>query len=157
MVPPLGHTENDSGALSRSLVYTYYSHTKAHQDDQELFRKLSRKAQLNCICNHAVKKQIIANGMEAAMPGKMFPLEPIGLFVCSQKMTSETGDHIRYWAHHHIALQYYHNHKLLSFEQFDSVGWKSIHCTLHNLPWLFQLWAAKQVMGIVGTIKFLAH
>ncbi len=75
---------------------TYYSHIKAHQDDQESFSKLSRKAQLNC-------------GMEAVTPCRMFPLEPIGLFVRGQKMTSETGDHIRYWAHHQLAQQYYSN------------------------------------------------
>jgi hypothetical protein len=40
---------------------TYYSHIKAHQDDQELFSKLSRKAQLNCICNHAAKQWIAAD------------------------------------------------------------------------------------------------
>jgi hypothetical protein len=28
---------------------------------------------------------------------------------------------------------------------------------LHNLPQLFQLWATKQVLGITGTMKFLAH
>jgi hypothetical protein len=72
-------------------------------------------------------------------------------------MTSETGDHICYWAHHHLAQQYYRDHKLLSFEQFDSVDRKSIHCTLHNLPRLFQLWAAKHVLGIVGNMKFLPH
>jgi hypothetical protein len=41
--------------------------------------------------------------MEAAMPGKMFPLKSIGLFIRGQKMTSKTGDHIHYWAHHHLA------------------------------------------------------
>jgi hypothetical protein len=74
--------------------------------------------------------------MEAATPVRMFPLEPIGLFVRGQKMTSEMGGHIRYWAHHHLAKQYFQDHKLLSPEQFDSVDWQSIHSTLHTLPWL---------------------
>jgi hypothetical protein len=142
----------------RGLSFTtYYTHSRAHQDNQESFSKLSRKAQLNCICNHAAKQRIAADCMEAAMPGKMFPLKPISLFVRGQKMTSETGDHISYWARHHLAQQYYRDHKLLSFEQFDSVDWKCIHRTLHDLPRLFQLWAAKHVMGIAGTMKFLAH
>ncbi len=34
---------------------THYSHIKAHQDDQQSFQNLSRKAQLNCICDHAAK------------------------------------------------------------------------------------------------------
>jgi hypothetical protein len=37
---------------------TYYSHIKAHQDDNALFDKLSRKAQLNCICDHVAKAAI---------------------------------------------------------------------------------------------------
>jgi hypothetical protein len=128
----------------RDLTFTtYYSHIKAHQDDQTSFKNLSRKAQLNCICDHAAKHQIAMNGIKQAAPGRMFPLEPVGLFVCGEKMTLETGSHIRYWAHHHLARNYYRDRKLLSFEQFDAVNWKSIHQALHNLPWLFQLLAAK--------------
>ncbi len=136
---------------------TYYSHIKAHQDDRELFSKLSRKAQLNCICDHAAKQRIAADGMEAATPCRMSPLEPIGLFVRGQKMTSETGDHISFWAHHQLAWQYYRNYKLLSFKQFNLVDWKSIHQTLHNLSRLFQLWAEKHILGIAGMMKFLAY
>jgi hypothetical protein len=72
-------------------------------------------------------------------------------------MTPETGEHIHFWAHIQLTCQYYHNHKLLSFDQFDQVDWKSIHRTLHVLPRLFQLWASKHVLGIAGTIKFLAN
>jgi hypothetical protein len=71
-------------------------------------------------------------------------------------MTSETGDHIRFCAHLQLARQYYRDHKLLSFEQCNLVDWKSIHRTLHNLSRLFQLWASKHVLGIAGTMKFLA-
>jgi hypothetical protein len=85
------------------LFTMYYSHIRAYQDNRELFSKLSRKAQLNCICNHTAKQRIAANGMEAAMPGQIFLLEPISLFIHGQKMTLETGDHICYWAHHHLA------------------------------------------------------
>jgi hypothetical protein len=67
------------------LFTTYYLHIKAHQDDKESFCKLSRKAQLNCICNHAAKVRIAADGLEATTPCKMFLLEPIGLFVGGQK------------------------------------------------------------------------
>ncbi len=72
-------------------------------------------------------------------------------------MTSKTGNHICYWAHHHLAQRYYCNHKLLSFEQFNAVDQKSIHCPLHKLPGLCQLWAAKHVLGVAGTMMFLSH
>jgi hypothetical protein len=34
---------------------TYYMHIKAHQDNHTSFQNLDRKAQLNCICDHAAK------------------------------------------------------------------------------------------------------
>ena len=34
---------------------TTYSHIKAYQDDHTSFKNLDRKAQLNCICDHAAK------------------------------------------------------------------------------------------------------
>ncbi len=132
----------------------YYLHVKAHQDNKDLFAKLSRKAQLNCICNHDAKARISADGMEAMASCKMFPLEPVGLFVGGQKMMSDTGNHIRFWAHHRLARDYYWDHNILSNEQFDQVDWRSVYDTLHGLPRLFQLWALKHVLGIAGTMKF---
>ncbi len=81
----------------RDLSFTtYYSHIKAHQDDQTSFQNLGRKAQLNCICNHATKFRIATDGTKRPESGKMFPLEPVGVFVQGEKMTSDTGGHIRY-------------------------------------------------------------
>ena len=40
----------------RNLTFTlHYLHVKAHQDENVAFDKLSRKLQLNCICNHLAK------------------------------------------------------------------------------------------------------
>jgi hypothetical protein len=119
----------------RGLTFAmYYSHIKAHQDDKDLFNKLSRNAKLNRICDHAAKVRISADGIEATKPCRMFQLEPIGLFVGGQKMTSETGDHIQFWAHPWLAWEYYRDHKILSPDQFDQVDFRSVHSTLHSLP-----------------------
>jgi hypothetical protein len=95
-----------SDILKTIMVYccglsftTHYLHIKAHQDDQQLLGKLSRKAQLNCICNHVVKERTEADGLNNTTTCRMFLLEPIGRFVGGQKMTSETGEHICFWAH----------------------------------------------------------
>jgi hypothetical protein len=72
----------------------HYSHIKAHQDDQTSFENLDRKAQLNCICDHAAKFRIAADAHERSAPGKMFPLEPVGVYVQGEKMTSKTGESI---------------------------------------------------------------
>jgi len=142
----------------RDLSFTtHYSHIKAHQDDNTSFAQLSRKTQLNCICNHAAKQRIVMDGAEGSASSCMFPLEPIGIFVGGEKMRSETGGQIRFWAHHQLEREYYRDHNILSSLQFDLVDWQSIHRTLHDLPQLFQVWAAKHVLGIAGTMKFLEH
>jgi hypothetical protein len=73
---------------------TYYSHIKAHQDNNTSFNQLSRKAQLNCICDHVTKYRIAKDGTEKSEPGKMVPLEPVGVFVQGGKMMPDTGSHI---------------------------------------------------------------
>jgi hypothetical protein len=145
-------------AHCRDLTFmTNYLHIKAYQDDNMSFDKLSRKAQLNCICDHAAKQRIVVDGTKGAIPCQKFPLEPIGLFVQGEIMTSETGGRIHFWAQHQLAQKFYHNWKVLSHDQFDSMDWVSIQCTLHDLPWIFQVWAAKHVLGIAGTMNFLSH
>jgi hypothetical protein len=142
----------------RDLTFTtYYLHIKAHQNENVSFNKLSRKAQLNCICDHTAKQRIMMDGAEGANPGRMFPLKPIGLFVRGEKMTSKTGRWFRFWAQHQLARRFYNNWKILCHEQFDLVDWTSIHCTLHNLPRLFQVWVAKHILGIAGMMSFLLH
>jgi hypothetical protein len=136
---------------------TYYLPIKAHQDDNASFSKLNRIAQLNCICNHAAKQRIATDGIEGAKSRGMFPLEPIGLFVHEEKMTSDMGEQICFGAHRQLAKAFLNNRKILYNVQFDSVDWISVHRTLHSLPWLFQVWPAKQVLGIARTMIFLAH
>ena len=99
---------------------TYYTHIKAHQDDNKSFAQLSRKAQLNCICDHAAKQRMAMDGAEGSASSRMFPLEPIGIFVGGKKTTSETGGKIRFWAHHQLAREYYIDKK---------------SCPLSNLTW----------------------
>ncbi len=113
---------------------TYYSHIKAHQDGKMSFNKLSRKAQLNCMCDHAVKQRIATDGTDGAKSSGMFPLEPVGLFIGDKKMTSNTGDQIRFWAHRQLAKEFFNDRKILLHSQFESIDWISIHQMLHNLP-----------------------
>jgi hypothetical protein len=84
-------------------------------------------------------------------------LEPMGLFMGNKKMTSNTGEDIRFWAHQQLAKTFYNTHKILTPTQFECVNWASVHRTLHNLPRLFQIWAAKHVLRVAGTMKFLAQ
>jgi hypothetical protein len=55
------------------------------------------------------------------MQGRMFPLEPIGLFIKGEKLTSETGDQLRFWAHLQIAQEFYADQGILTNNQFDEI------------------------------------
>jgi hypothetical protein len=135
----------------RGLSFTtYYSYVKVHQDDSVSFVNLSQKAQLNCICNHTAKQRIAIGRLDSPAPGRMFPLKPIGMFVNGEKMTSDTGEQLRFWAHHQLVRSYYYSQGILSHEQFDDINWLSVRRTLKDLPRLFQLWAAKHITTLLA-------
>ncbi len=119
---------------------------KAHQDDNVAFDKLSRKLQLNCICNHLAKQHISNLAQQQQRNNSLFPLEPIGVFIEGAKLSSDTGQLIQF-----------QQKKIVSGNGFDKVGWDSVHSTLHLVLRLFQVWASKHVLRIAGTMKFLSH
>ena len=100
----------NSHALSFTL---HYRHVRAHQDNATSFTNLSRKAQLNCICDQTAKQHIAIDGSGSGTPGRMFPLEPIGMFIQGEKLTSDTGKLLRFWAHRQLARTYYHSKGLI--------------------------------------------
>jgi hypothetical protein len=135
----------------------HYQHIKAHQDDGTSFKNLSRNAQLNCICDHTAKQRITIDGSESGRSGRMFPLEPIGMFIQGGKLTSDTGKLLWFWAHRQLARTYYHSKGIISHDQFDETDWWLLQKTLLSLKRLFQLWAAKHVNRITGTMSLLSH
>lgn len=143
----------------RDMTFTLlYSHVKAHQDDSADFNSLSRKSQLNCVCDYAAKEDIRTTSISDHLPkSQPFPLEPICMFVGGEKMTSDTGPHISFGAYRQLAKAFFKSQGILSNAQFEEVDWKSVHGTLHSLPKLFQLWASKHVLDVAGTMKFLSY
>jgi hypothetical protein len=135
----------------------HYSHLKAHQDDKTAFNKLSRKSQLNCICDHLAKQCLSGEAIKQKGGSQLFPLEPIGIFIGAAKLSSETGPLLRFHAHQQLARSLFHQRRILLRDKFKEVNWEAVHRTLHSVPRLFQVWVAKHVMGIAGTMKFLAH
>ncbi len=133
------------------------SQVKAHQDDKTAFDKLSRKSQLNCICDHLAKKRLSEEAIKQKGGSQLFPLEPIRIFIGAAKLSSETGPLLQIHAHRQLARSLFHQRQILLCDEFKEVNWDAVHRTLHLVPRLFQVWAAKHVMGIAGTMKFLAH
>ena len=75
-----------------------------------------------------------------------------------KKKTSDTGAHIRFAAHGHLAKKLFNDYKVLFVHQFEQVDWPHVHRTLsEKVPKLFQLWACKQVMRIAPTNKYMSY
>ena len=78
------------------------------------------------------------------------------VYVGKEKMTSDTGEMIRYWAHRQLAKVHFHNHRLMYADAFEEVAWWHVYSTLRTLPRLFSLWAGKQMINIAATNENLA-
>ena len=128
-----------------------FSHVVAHQDDAKAFHELTREAQLNCGCDAKAKSEIRSTDPMGPPKQKPFPLEPISIFVGQDKVTSDTGAGIRFWAHRQLARAFFASRKIMFQDTFDEVDWRHVHATLHKVPRLFATWACKQVMDLAGT------
>lgn len=83
-----------------------------------------------------------------------FPLEPIAIFAGRDKITSDSGSLVHFWAQQQLARSYYLKKNILDGDAFAQVDWGTYYAALHKVPRLFfQLWACKQTMGIAGTNK----
>jgi hypothetical protein len=86
-----------------------------------------------------------------------FPLEAICVWVGREEKTLDTGHHIRYHAHRHLAQGEFAAAGVLTITQFDPVDWQMVHNTLSMVPRMFQVWACKQVWSIAPTNYELLH
>ena len=79
--------------LSFSLKY---AHRLAHQDDHDEYSKLLRPAQLNCLCDGMAKGVVWGWVGEDLPPQRVFPLEPMAVYVSADKMTTDSGGDLRF-------------------------------------------------------------
>ena len=78
-------------------------------------------------------------------------MELVAVFIGQEKMTSDTSDEIRFWAHQTLAEETFFKLGLMSVSSFREVAWRQVYDTLHKVPLLFQLWVCKQVTNVAGT------
>ena len=124
-----------------------------HQDDSTHYNSISRPVQLNCQVDFLAKKVIWDLEGKKPPPQEMLPLEPIAVFAGKQKITLGPGGTLRFWAHRSIARRVMAKQKILFPDQFEEVAWSVVHQALWDVPRMFQIWAAKQVMELAGTNK----
>jgi hypothetical protein len=138
----------NSANLSFAVVF---KHIEAHQDDRMDFHHLSRPVQLNCTVDAGAKRRLLeADATEQPVRWR-FPLEPIVCYVGKDKMTTDMGDVIQFWAHRRLARDALVDGKVLYERQFNLIAWEAVYASLHGVPQMFQLWACKQVWDIAGT------
>ena len=118
-----------------SLTFTVkYKHVKAHQDDQDEYSKLERPAQLNCLCDGMAKGVVWELADEKFPQQKMFPLEPVAVFIGKDKLTSDMAGELRFWMQKQIAEDVFHQLGLMSPQQFEEVAWRQVHDAIQETP-----------------------
>ena len=127
-----------------------YAHVPAHQDDYDEYSKLLRPAQLNCFCDGMAKEVVWGWAGEDLPPQRVFPLEPMAVYVGADKMTTYSGGDLRFWVHKQLAEDVFYQLGLMSLEYFQEVAWRQVYGALHEVPRMFQVWACKQVTNIAG-------
>ena len=103
----------------RNLTFACsYSHVKAYQDDDMAYHYFSRPYQLNCIMDDHANK-VIWGLEEMPFPDQeIFPLEPVAIFVGDEKMTSNTGDSLRFWVHQQLSKELFFKIGILTLHVF---------------------------------------
>ncbi len=80
-----------------------YSHVKAHQHNASNYASLLRPSQLNCTMDYHAKAVLWNITLTAQPRQEAFPLEPVSIFVGNTKVTMDSMDCLRFWAHKHLA------------------------------------------------------
>ena len=143
--------KNILGSCSDLTFQWVFEHVDAHQDDQGAYKSLTGPEQLTCLVDGKAKKEIWYLDPYNLPHQEAFPLEPLCVFLGKDKMSSDTGARIRFWDHKQLAEEVYRNLIILLPYQLKEVDWEMVPLALHELPWVFQIWACKQVMGLAGT------
>ncbi len=111
----------------------------------------------NCTVDFEAKRILLSMDANDLPCQQRFPLEAICVWAGREKLTLDTGHYIRYHAHCHLAREEFNTASLLNTAQFDIVDWQVVHNTLSPIPWMFQVWACKQVWSIAPTNYVLSH
>ena len=95
-----------------------YHHVRAHQDDNTSYHLLLQPSQLNCVCNIHAKRVIWDMNGHKLPHQEVFPLDPVTVFVGQEKMTLDTSEEIRFWAHRMLAEETFFKLGLMSVGSF---------------------------------------
>ena len=83
-------------------------------------------------------------------PQRVFPLEPMAVYVSVDKMTTDSGGDLRFWVHKQLAEDVFYQLGIMLSQHFHEVAWRQVYNVLHKVPHMFQVWVCKQVTNIAG-------
>jgi hypothetical protein len=147
-----------------------YEHVKAHQDDIKPWSMLTLEEQLNVICNELAKGAVLRYLSDTTQKRRgiqLLPLEKVAIVMNGEKLTTDVGQEVRYALGHEEAKKFYTGAIKMngltntgglgwSEYQFEQVAWKLVDDALRNKPDMFQIWHAKQCIGVCATRSRMA-
>lgn len=93
-----------------------------------------------------------------SQPRKRFFPNPSWQYVGQDKVTSDCGQLVWFWAHRKLAKLYFSSKQVLDQEAFELlVDWENYYAVMHLVPRLFQLWVCMQTMSIAATNRARAR
>jgi hypothetical protein len=148
-----------------------YEHVRAHQDKIKPWSMLTLAEQLNVICDELAKGAVLRYLSDVTQEGResqLLPLEKAAIVINGEKSTTNVGRDVRYALGYKEARRFYTKARTKngltntgglgwSEHRFDQVAWKPIDDALRNKPDMFQIWHAKQSIGVCATRSRLAR
>jgi hypothetical protein len=100
---------------------------------------LTRPVQLNCAVDFGAKRALLELDTLDLPRQQPFPLDAISVLAGREKITSDIGPYLRYFAHLQLAREEFSTAGVLSHTQFDQVNWEIVHRILSIVPRMFLL------------------
>ncbi len=126
---------------------------------------LTLEEQLNVICNKLAKAAVLRYLSDTTQEGRgiqLLPLEKVAVVVNGEKLTTDVGQEVGCALGHEEERKFYTGAIKMngltntggvgwSEYRFEQVAWKLIDNALQNKPDMFQIWHAKQCIGVCST------
>jgi hypothetical protein len=142
-----------------------YEHVQSHQDRYRPWSLLTLEEQLKVICDklaNGAVSQNLQSGFPWIHAPQLLPLEKAAIILDGMKQTTDVGAEVRYCLGKEEANKFYTKPTLISGgtnkgglrwsqKRFNQVSWSSLDASISSKPNMFQVWLAKQCIGICAT------
>ena len=137
-----------------------YEHVDSHQDKKRFWWQLSLEEQLNCVCDGLAKAAVYRSmaGRAARKGVQLLPREKAAIVVNGTKLTTDSGEEVRYCLGEREAKSFYTAAKKKrggglgwSEERYNQVAWIELEQCLKKKPDMYGIWLTKQSADAAAT------